>query len=111
MPSLSKPVFGLAPSCSTDILHYSQEPPVGCVRQSRNAPLSWDSVGYAAANPPYKLLIEDGARSEYIDILNSSRILTPEMVESDCRSKETDRRESNSLGQSHPESNKAIVLS
>jgi hypothetical protein len=46
------------------VLHLSQEPPVGCVRRSRNARLSFNSVGYAAANPPYKLLIENGARSE-----------------------------------------------
>ena len=43
-----------------EILHHSQELPVGCVRRSRNAPLSLDSVGYATANPPYKLLIENG---------------------------------------------------
>ncbi len=62
LTSCYTPHYSLLPT--PDILHYSQEPPVGCVRQSRNAPLSWDSVGYAAANPPYKLLIEDGARSE-----------------------------------------------
>ncbi len=60
LTSCYTPHYSLLPT--PDILHYSQEPPVGCVRRSRNAPLSLNSVGYAAPNPPYKLLIENDAR-------------------------------------------------